>query len=164
MLVVSNTSPIMNLAIVDLLSLLRQQFSEVIVPAAVIEELRLDADYPGTDKIRQAVSEGWLLQKSVENQQLVLALKRELDNGEAEAIALALQLKADLLLMDERDGRSVAKSMGINPIGILGVLIQAKQGGTIKSVQEVLIRLRSEAGFYIADDLMQNILAEIGES
>ena len=164
MLVVSNTSPIMNIAIVDLLSLLRQQFSEVIIPAAVIEELRLDTDYPGTDKIRQAISDGWLRQITVENQQLVLALKRELDDGEAEAIALALQLKADLLLMDERDGRSVAKSMGINPIGILGVLIRAKQGGTIKSVKEVLIRLRNEAGFYLADDLMQNILVEIGES
>lgn len=164
MLVVSNTSPIMNLAVVDLLNLLRQQFGEVFVPAAVIEELRLDTDYPGTDKIRQAISDGWLHQEVVENQQIILALKRELDNGEAEAIALALQLKADLILMDERDGRSVAKSMGLNPIGILGVLVRAKQAGTIQSVKEVLNKLRNEAGFYITDGLMQNILSEIGES
>jgi predicted nucleic acid-binding protein len=164
MLVVSNTSPIMNLAVVDLLNLLRQQFGEMFVPAAVIEELRLDTDYAGTDKIRQAISEGWLRQEVVENKQIVLALKRELDNGEAEAIALALQLKADLILMDERDGRSVAKSMGLNPIGILGVLVRAKQAGTIQSVKEVLNRLRNEAGFYITDGLMQNILSEIGES
>lgn len=164
MLVVSNTSPIMNLAVVDLLSLLRQQFGEVIVPAAVIEELRLDTDYPGTDKIRQAISEGWLRQEVVENQHIILALKRELDNGEAEAIALALQLRADLILMDERDGRSVAKSMGLNPIGILGVLVRAKQAGTIQSIKEVLNKLRNEAGFYITDGLMQNILSEIGES
>jgi predicted nucleic acid-binding protein len=154
----------MNLAVVDLLNLLRQQFGEVIVPTAVIEELRLDADYPGTDKIRQAISEGWLRQEMVENKQLILALKRELDNGEAEAIALALQLKADLILMDERDGRSVAKSMGLNPIGILGVLVRAKQAGEIQSVKEVLSKLRNEAGFYITDSLMQNILSEIGES
>ncbi|HRJ76011.1 MAG TPA: DUF3368 domain-containing protein, partial [Anaerolineales bacterium] len=83
---------------------------------------------------------------------------------EAEAIALALQLKADLILMDERDGRSVAKSMGLNPIGILGVLVRAKQAGTIQSVKEVLNKLRNEAGFYITDGLMQNILSEIGES
>lgn len=164
MLVVSNTSPIMNLAVVDLLNLLRQQFGEVFVPAAVIEELRLDTDYPGTDKIRQAISEGWLHQEVVENQQIILALKRELDDGEAEAIALALQLKADLILMDERDGRSVAKFMGLNPIGILGVLVRAKQAGTIQSVKEVLNKLRNEAGFYITDGLMQNILSEIGES
>ena len=164
MLVVSNTSPVMNLAVVDLLSLLREQFGEVVVPAGVIEELRLDTDYPGTEKLRQAISEGWLRQETAENQQLILALKRELDNGEAEAIALALQLKAELLLMDERDGRSVAKSMGLNPIGIIGVLVRAKQVGTIQSVREVLARLRNEAGFYIADNLMERILSEVGES
>ena len=91
MLVVSNTSPIMNLAVLGLLDLLRQQFREVIVPDAVIEELRLDTDFPGTENIRRAISEGWLHEEKVENQQVVLALRRELDNGEAEAIALALQ-------------------------------------------------------------------------
>lgn len=130
MLVVSNTSPIMNLAVLGLLDLLRQQFREVIVPDAVIEELRLDTDFPGTENIRRA---------------------------------LALQLKANLILMDERDGRSLAKSMGLTPIGVLGVLIRAKQDGKVGSVGEILNRLRSEAGFYISNDLMQNILLEIGE-
>lgn len=163
MLVVSNTSPVMNLAAVDLLDLLRQQFGEVVVPAAVIEELRLESDYPGTDKIRNAISAGWLRQENVENKQVALALKRELDNGEAEAIALALQLQIDVILMDEREGRSVAKSMGLNPIGILGVLVRAKQDGAIHSVKEILNRLRNEAGFYITDGLMQNILSVLGE-
>ncbi len=163
MLVVSNTSPIMNLAIVGELDLLRQQFGEVIVPPAVIDELRLDTEFPGTDNIRRAISEGWLRQEPIENQQVVLAIRRELDNGEAEAIALALQLKADLILMDEREGRSVAKSMGLNPIGILGVLIRAKQDGKITSVKHSLNRLRDEAGFYITNELMQRILSEFGE-
>ncbi len=163
MLVVSNTSPVMNLAAVDLLDLLRQQFGEVVVPAAVIEELRLESDYPGTDKIRNAISAGWLRQENVENKQVALALKRELDNGEAEAIALALQLQIDVILMDEREGRSVAKSMGLNPIGILGILVRAKQDGAIHSVKEILNRLRNEAGFYITDGLMQNILSVLGE-
>ncbi|GMV35394.1 MAG: DUF3368 domain-containing protein [Chloroflexi bacterium] len=163
MLVVSNTSPIMNLAVLGLLDLLRQQFGEVIVPGAVIEELRLDADFPGTENIRRAISEGWLREDKIENRQVVLALRRELDNGEAEAIALALQLKINLILMDERDGRSLAKSMGLTPIGVLGVLIRAKQNGDVNSVGDILKRLRSEAGFYISDDLMQNILLEIGE-
>ncbi|MBN8655812.1 MAG: DUF3368 domain-containing protein [Anaerolineae bacterium] len=163
MLVVSNTSPIMNLAIVGELDLLHQQFGEVIVPQAVIDELRLESEFPGTDNIRRAILEGWLRKEQVENQQVALALRRELDNGEAEAIALALQLKADLILMDERDGRSVAKSMGLNPIGILGVLIRAKQSGTLRSIKDILNKLRDEAGFYITDDLMKSILSEIGE-
>lgn len=163
MLVVSNTSPVMNIAIVGQLDLLRQQFGEVIIPPAVIDELRLDSEYPGTDNLRRALAEGWLRQEQVENQQVVLALQRELDNGEAEAIALALQLQADLILMDERDGRLVAKSMGLNPIGILGVLIRAKQDGAIHSVKEIIDRLQNEAGFYITDGLRQAILKEVGE-
>ena len=163
MLVVSNTSPIMNLAAVDLLDILRRQFVEVIVPEAVIEELRLDSGYPGTDKIRIAMSEGWLRQEVVENKQVALALRRELDNGEAEAIALALQLGTETILMDEREGRSVAKSMGLSPIGIIGVLIRAKQKGEILSVKEALNKLRNEAGFYITNALMKDILSELGE-
>lgn len=163
MLVVSNTSPIMNLAAVDLLDILRRQFGEVIVPEAVIEELRLDSGYPGTDKIRIAISEGWLRQEVVENKQVALALRRELDNGEAEAIALALQLRAETILMDEREGRSVAKSMGLSPIGIIGILTRAKQDGDIVSVKEALNKLRNEAGFYITDALMKDILSELGE-
>ena len=93
MLVVSNTSPIMNLAVVDLLDLLCQQFGEVIVPAAVVDELKLDTDYPGTDKIRNAIAAGWLRQAKLENDRVAMALKRELDESEAEAIALALQLQ-----------------------------------------------------------------------
>lgn len=163
MLVVSNTSPIMNLAVVDLLDLLRQQFGEVIIPTAVIDELKLDTDYPGTDKIREALAAGWLRQTKLENDQVALALKRELDDGEAEAIALALQLQIEVILMDERDGRSVAKSMGLNPIGVLGVLLRAKQNGDVSSVKEILVKLKNEAGFYITDNLMNSILSEIGE-
>ena len=92
-----------------------------------------------------------------------MALKRELDEGEAEAIALALQLKIEVVLMDERDGRSIAKSMGLTPIGVLGVLLRAKKSGDITSVRDVLIKLKNTAGFYITDSLMNSILSEIGE-
>lgn len=163
MLVVSNTSPIMNLAIVDKLDLLQKQFGEVIVPIAVIEELKLDTDYSGTDKIRTAISEGWIRQEIVKNSQVVQALKRELDNGEAEAIALALQLKITQILIDEREGRSIAKSMGLNPVGVLGILIRAKEEGEIKSLREVLEKLQREAGFYLTDKLMKEILSDVGE-
>ncbi len=163
MLVVSNTSPIMNLAAVGMLDLLRQQFAEVVVPAAVIDELKLDTDYPGTNEIRTAMKVGWLKQINLEDDKVARALRRELDDGEAEAIALALQLKVESILMDERDGRSIAKSMELIPIGIIGVLIRAKQNGDIDSVKEVLNKLMNEAGFYITDSLLKNILSEIGE-
>jgi len=163
MLVVSNTSPIMNLASVGVLDLLRQQFGEVVIPAAVVDELKLDTDYSGTGEIR-ACNGGWLVETvNLEDDRVARALRRELDDGEAEAIALALQLKIESILMDERDGRSVAKSMGLVPIGVIGVLVRAKQNGDIDSVKEILNKLREEAGFYITDSLMKNILSEIGE-
>ena len=164
MLVVSNTSPIMNLASIGELDLLRQQFGEVVVPAAVIDELKLDSDYTGTSEIRAAMTTGWLRQVNLDDDKLARALRRELDDGEAEAIALALQLKIETILMDERDGRSIAKSMGLNPIGVIGILIRAKQNGSIKSVKDMLNKLKNEAGFYITDILYHNILSEIGES
>lgn len=164
MLVVSNTSPIMNLAIVDQLYLLQKQFGEVVVPMAVIEELKLDTDYSGTDRIRTAISEGWLRQETVKNTQVIQALKRELDNGEAEAIALALQLKTTQILIDEREGRSIAKSMGLNPVGVLGILIRAKDEGEVKSLKEVLEKLQREAGFYLTDKLLKEILSDVGEN
>lgn len=115
MLVVSNTSPITNLASVGVLDLLRQQFGEVVIPSAVINELKLETDYPGTGEIRAAIKAGWLKQINLEDDKVARALQRELDDGEAEAIAPALQLKIETILMDERDGRSVAKSMGLVP-------------------------------------------------
>jgi len=163
MLVVSNTSPIMNLAAVGMLDLLRQQFGEVIVPVAVVDELKLDTDYPGTGEIRSAMTSGWLHQVNLENDRVAMALKRELDDGEAEAIALALQMQIESILMDERDGRSVAKSMGLVPIGVIGVLLRAKQNGDIGSVKGILNKLRDEAGFYITESFLKDILSAVGE-
>ena len=87
----------------------------------------------------------------------------ELGDGEAEAIALALQLQIASILMDERDGRFVAKSMGLIPIGVIGVLLRAKQNGDIGSVEEILNKLRDEAGFYMTDSFLKDILSTFGE-
>ncbi|WKZ36941.1 MAG: DUF3368 domain-containing protein [Anaerolineales bacterium] len=161
--VASNTSPILNLAAVDLLRLPQGQFGEVIIPRAVMDELRLESNYPGTDGIQKAISAGWLRLEAVRNKEIVAALKRELDDGEAEAIALALQLQTQTILMDERERRSVAKVMGLNPIGILGILMRAKEDGELNSVKDILTRLQNETGFYLASDLMREILSKIGE-
>jgi predicted nucleic acid-binding protein len=154
----------MNLAIVDKLDLLQKQFGEVVIPEAVVEELKLDTDYTGTDKIRTAISAGWIRVEKIKNNELAKALRRELDKGEAEAITLALQLKITQILIDEREGRSIAKTMGLKPIGVLGILLQAKKDGLIVSVKEILEKLKNEAGFYITEQLKQEILSQIGEA
>jgi hypothetical protein len=162
--IVSNTSPVLNLAIVDLLHLLQHQFGEILVPPAVLDEMRLDMNFPGVDRINQSMQEGWLRASELENVQLAQALRRDLDDGEAEAIALSLQLGFDTVLIDEHDGRSIARSMGLRPVGILGILVRAKRMGEITSVKQALQKLRNEAGFYISDHLFASILSQAGES
>jgi predicted nucleic acid-binding protein len=157
--VISNTSPL-NLAIIDQLDLLRQQFGEILIPKAVLEELRVEEILPGSDHLREALVAGWLQVREVNNPSLVQLLQRDLDRGEAEAIALALLLDADWIILDERDGRRIAKSFGLQVTGILGVVIRASRNGQISSLPLVINQLREEAGFHIAQNLLSQILKE----
>ena len=74
------------------------------------------------------------------------ALRQDLDAGEAEAIALAVEVEADLLLMDERLGRETARHLGMRYVGLIGVLITAKRNGLIDDVKSRLAALRAVAG------------------
>jgi len=105
--VVSDTSPLLNLAIIERLSLLPKQFGEIYVPPAVLRELRLDEALPGCQAVRDALKAGWLRVSELENLSLVRVLRQDLDAGESAAIALALQLDAQRVLLDE-SGKVVA--------------------------------------------------------
>jgi hypothetical protein len=87
----------------------------------------------------------------------------DLDRGEAEAIALALQRSSPHVIMDETDGRARAKAMGLKPVGLLGILLRAEQDGQIVSVRQAMQALRQEIGFYIADELFVSILKSASE-
>ncbi len=95
MLVISNTSPLLNLAIINRLHLIREQFTEITIPSVVLKELRIDENLPGSPQLKEAFDTSWIKVKAVENEAFVQLLRRELDEGEAEAIALAVELKAD---------------------------------------------------------------------
>ncbi len=161
--VVSNTSPVLNLAVIDRLALLHQQFGELWLPPAVISELRMDEDLPGSSRVQRALEARWLHIHAVENRDLVQVLRRDLDQGEAEAIALAVQVKADYILLDEKEGRRIAKSLGLRTTGVLGILSRAKREGHLPSVWEAIQQLQTQAGFRIGADLLADILRENGE-
>jgi predicted nucleic acid-binding protein len=93
MLVVSNTSPILNLALIDRLSLIREQFTTVTIPKGVLEELRVGENLPGSKKILDALDAKWLQVEEIQDSAMLRILKRELDAGEAEAIAMALEMR-----------------------------------------------------------------------
>ncbi len=161
--VVSNTSPILNLAIIGQLDLLRQQFGEVLMPPTVLQELKVDAELPGVGPIRLALQDQWLRVIKLGNSDMARALRRDLDAGEAEAIALALQLKIATVLIDEHDGRTAAKAMGLVPVGVLGVLLRAKRMGALDSVVNAMRALQDQAGFFINPDLFATLAREAGE-
>lgn len=90
-------------------------------------------------------------------------LKRKLDPGEAEAIILAAELNADLLLIDEALGRNEAKRAHLPVIGLMGVLLIAKKKNLIESITQIIQRLETEAGFYLSRLVKQRIIQEAGE-
>jgi len=155
--VVSNTSPILNLAIIGKLWLLNEQFGEIVIPAAVHAELRLSETLPGNEEIQRALDAEWIKIVAVSNQGLADILGHELDNGEAEAIALAQELKAHMVLLDERDARKAARQLHLPVTGVLGILLKAYQAKAITDMTSVLEDLQSKAGFYVADDILDQI-------
>ncbi len=162
--VVSNTSPVLNLAIVGHLFLLRQQFGEVLIPEAVERELRLDTPWKGVAEVKASLSEGWLRVERVRNSAFVLALQRELDEGESEAIVLATERSLFPVILDEREARRVARRLEISVTGVLGVIIRAKMDGKIPAARELISSLRQEAGFWISAEIEAELLRQVGES
>ena len=159
--VVSNASPLINLAWIGKLDLLRQLYGELTIPGAVWQEVVVEGiGQPGADDVKAAT---WVKTQAVKNRELVRALQQELDAGEAEAIALALEIEAELLLMDERLGRETARHLGLNYTGLIGVLVEARHKGLIGAVKPQLDALRDLAGFRVSEALYARVLRDEGE-
>ncbi len=109
-------------------------------------------------------SASWIILDTPKDQDRVQKLRDVLDAGEAEAIVLAVERHAELLLVDERRGRRMAEALGLRITGLLGVLADAKQAGLITSVKPLLDELIQNAKFWIGPDLYRDVLAELGEA
>ena len=105
----------------------------------------------------------WTRVVAAEDQNEVAALLDQLDPGEAEAIVVAGELKAGLLLVDEKRGRRVALDRGLEVTGLLGVLAEAKARGLILRCQPVLEEMIRVAGFWIGEELKTRYLCGLGE-
>ncbi len=146
-LVVADTSPLIAIAIMELFPVLNELFEQVIVPRAVVHECLYDLSKAQSKIIRQALEHKWIKEKKVNNTEHCQLLGQILDPGEAEAITLAKELNAAVLI-DEKAGRKVANREGLVCIGSLYVLIKAKQAGLIQSVTPLLNRLIKH-GYYL---------------
>ncbi len=161
MIVVSNTSPIINLAAIGRLELLQQLYGTIAIPQAVYNEIAVrGSGQPGASEIQTSP---WFERHHVRDAALVQRLKQHLDAGESEAIALAVEMQADQLLLDERRGRTIAKQQGVSVMGLLGVLLIAKRQGLLETIRPVLYDLRTVAGFWIDPELFTQVLESAGE-
>ena len=161
-LVVADTGPLIGLARVDKLDLLRRLYGRVVVPPAVREELGIDSGHPGASVLSAAFKERWITVQRSRDLVVATELTGLLDPGEAQAIALAEQWAARFLLIDDAKGRKLAHRRGVPVIGVAGVLLAAKSKGILALVAPVLGDL-SSAGYRLSSRLLDGVLSQAGE-
>ena len=160
--VVADAGPLIGMARADCLSLLQQLYKQIIIPPAVLGELRISSNRPGARMVSQAIQAGWIEMVNIQKPIDFPAFLSLGDAGEAESIQLALEKKADLLIIDDRKGRRVAERRGIRIMGTGGVLISAKRAGFLDNVSPILDRLAGE-GYRMSPDLWRRIRKLAGE-
>ncbi|MCU0238436.1 MAG: DUF3368 domain-containing protein [Pyrinomonadaceae bacterium] len=150
MIIISDTSPLNYLVLIDEIDLLEKIYQSVIIPSSVYAELNHQKT---SQKVRNWLAEkpNWLIIKSAVNPFSVDTFG--LDIGETEAIQIALELKADLVIIDERNGRKIAQEQGLKTIGIIGILIQARDLNLIE-INQVLAKLE-QTTFRISKELKE---------
>ncbi|MBE7500776.1 MAG: DUF3368 domain-containing protein [Verrucomicrobiales bacterium] len=162
MIVVADTSVLINLCAVRHGDLVCRLFREVLIPPEVASEFaRLAASVPRFSGLKLPV--GIRLQAAASPVPAVQA-KAGLDPGEAAALSLAVEIHADAVLVDERRGYEVAIQLGLRAIGLLGLLLQAKSIGIVPAVRPVLDALRHDAGFWLSERLREQVLKIAGEA
>ena len=162
MLAVSNTSPLSNLASIDRLDLLKSQFSEVRIPSAVADELAAHPNPTALALLHSALG-NWIQIVKPQDTPLYRMLRRQVDPGEAEAIALAVDLNADIVIIDEQEGRALARQVNLSVTGTLGILLRAKRSGLIQLIKPEINALRNRTRFFLSAALEADVLAAAGE-
>jgi len=158
MLVISDTSPIICLALCNKLSILDELFDKICIPQSVFNELAVP-NKPKTDEIIELAKSRIV---SAKNSAVITALSQNLDLGESEAMSLYLETNADFLLIDDKKGRTIATRNGIRIIGTMGVLLWAKQKGFLIKIKPVL-DLIMQTDYRISNNLYLQILDRAGE-
>lgn len=161
MIVVSDTSPISGLILINRLELLKDIYKQVFIPQAVYDELLVLETF-GFD-LSELTTSSWINVVKASNQSFIDELEKELDLGESEAISLAIELNAETLLIDEKRGRTIAERLGIEIIGLLGVLLEAKELSLISSVKPLLDNLIDQGNFRVSHSLYLKILKAVNE-
>lgn len=146
---VTNSTCLIGLERIERLDILPQVFDIVFAPPAVAKEVRTSLD--------------WLRVQAVVNPSVVIALRTQMDEGEAEAISLALEVENALLILDDKKARRVAQQIGMKVIGTVGMLLRAKRQGVIVEIKPLLQKLTA-VDFRISQGIIQEALRLSGEN
>lgn len=161
-LIISNASPIIGLAKIEQLHILKMLWSEVVIPEAVYKEVVIKGRGKHGTNITEEACKEWIHVVSVKNKPEVEALGAVLDEGEAEVVTLGQELKADLVLLDNREPRIFARTVNLKVIGTIGVIRLAWQKGLLKDPIKEMNNLRAN-GFWITDQLMEQFEENIAK-
>jgi predicted nucleic acid-binding protein len=157
--VVIDAGPLIYLSLLGRLNLLPDLFGRLWVVEAVYQEVVIQGKgQPGAGDTESAVASGWLQRVAVRHRAVVEALLADLDLGEAETIAVARELNADGVLMDDRTGRARAHSMGLQTSGTIGVLLLAREAGKAVDVKRDLDKLMQH-NFRVSSELYNSLMA-----
>ena len=160
-MVVADTSVVVNLVRIGHAGLLRQIYPEVWIPGKVVEEfIRQTSINPHFHGLKLPT---WLQIRTPLAIPENLRTNKLLDAGEQEALALAVEMHADSILIDEENGRKIALHLGLKRIGILGILLRAKANGLIPASSPVFDALQRAANFWISGRLREAVLKQAGE-
>jgi predicted nucleic acid-binding protein len=151
--VVSNSSPLIALARIQRLDLLSAIFESVLIPPAVAREISPSIPVLPT----------WLQIQAPNVLPPASLLRRSLGEGEREALALAIELRADWIILDDLPARRSAQATGLNVIGTLGTLLTAKRTGLLKSIRPELDALL-RTSFFLSPELSNELLRAAGET
>jgi uncharacterized protein len=160
-IVVADTSVIVNLVRVGHGQLLQKIYREVWIPTKVAEEFRWQVSV--NPRFHGLSLPGWLQIRDPSAIPQNLRNNDRLDPGECAALALAVEIHADAILIDEENGREIAAEMGLKRVGILGILLRAKNAGLISSLTPAFESLQRDANFWISPSLREYVLRQAGE-
>ncbi len=156
--IVSNTTPIISLLKLSQLNILKELYSEILIPYAVFQEIEDGKNkryYQDISKI------DWIKIVEIQDRQAIKYFL-DLDAGESEAIVLATEIGADLIIIDEKLGRFHAKHADLKVTGTIGILIKAKMQGIVRDLKPLLYEL-TEKDVWISEKLIEEILKQVGE-
>jgi predicted nucleic acid-binding protein len=148
-IIISDTSCLIALNNIGLLHLLKDLYGEVLITAEVYSEF--GGGLPD-----------WIIVIQVKDKSKQSEIENRLDKGEASSIALALEVPNTILIIDEVKGRNYAKSLNIEIIGTIGVLLMAGNKGLVKDVIGVILKLVNQ-GFRLSDKLIEKIIEKYGK-